>query len=57
MKGDDVMKHKTLKNKIFALILIGVGLVPLIAFKDATCLLLTGLAGVSLFFAKENLID
>lgn len=57
MKGDDVMKCKTLKNKIFALILVGVGLVPFIAFKDATCLLLTVLAGRALFFAKENLID
>lgn len=51
------MKRKTLKNKLYALILIGVGVVTLIAFKDATCLLLTGLAGGALFFAKENLID
>jgi hypothetical protein len=51
------MKRKKLKNKIYALILVGVGLVPLIAFNDATCLILTGLAGLLLFFAKENLID
>lgn len=57
MKGDDYMKRELLKNKLFAIGMIGVGLIPLIIFKDATILLLSVIFGVPLFVAKRNYID
>lgn len=57
MKGDDYMKHETLKNKIFAMIIVLIGLIVLAASKDATILLLSVLFGVPLFVAKRNYID
>lgn len=51
------MKHETLKNKIFAMIMILIGLIVLAVSKDATILLLSVLFGVPLFVAKRNYID
>ena len=47
---------KTLKNKLFATVLIGCGVIPLMAFNDATALVLFGGIGVPLFLARENWI-
>ena len=57
MKGDDYMKHETLKNKVFAMIMVLIGLIVLAASKDATILLLSVLFGVPLFVSKRNYID
>ena len=48
---------KTLKNKLVALGLIGVGIAPILIDHDATCLVLFGLPAIGLLFAKENYID
>lgn len=46
--------RKTIKNKIFALILIGVGALSIIPENDATAFIFICLIGVPMFFAKEN---
>lgn len=51
------MRRELLKNKLFAIGMIGVGLIPLIVFKDATILLLSVMIGVPLFVSKKNYID
>ena len=57
-KGEDIMtKYKTLKNKIFALLLLMVGIAPIIINGDATFLVFAGCFGIPLFFAKENWIE
>lgn len=55
MKGDDGM-IKNIKNKILALLLLGVALVPTLIIKDATFLVLMSLVAVPLFFSKRNWI-
>lgn len=49
--------HGTLKNKLCALTLLIVGVVPVLMDKDATVLVFSLLLGVPLFFAKENWIE
>lgn len=46
---------KTIKNKLMALALIGVGIVPIFIDGDATVLVLSLIIGVPMFFAKEDL--
>lgn len=49
-----VFTKETRDNKIVALLLIGVGLMPAVFFGDATILVFTTILAIGLFFAKEN---
>ena len=49
-------KKELLKNKLYALILILIGLVPILIERDGTVFILTLMIGLPLFFAKENWI-
>lgn len=51
------MKQSTKKNKIYALILIIIGIIPIFIEKDATPLIFFLFFAVPLFFAKKNVID
>lgn len=46
----------TLKNKVYATILMAAGLVPVFLMKDLTVLVFLGCFAVPMFFAKENWI-
>lgn len=48
---------KTIKNKIAALGMIMVGLVPALLDGDATVLVFAGLFAIPLFFAKEDVFN
>ena len=48
------MKEDTLANKLTAIVLLIVGMVPIFLFKDGTVMLLFSLFAVPLLFAKEN---
>ncbi len=50
------MKYKTLKNKIYAALLITIGMVPVVIDGDGTFLVLAGCIGIPMFFAKDNWI-
>lgn len=45
---------KNLRNKLFGILLLILGIVPILFYRDGTALLLFGLAAVSLFFAKTD---
>ena len=47
------MKCKTLKNKIYAVLLVLAGMVPMAIDNDATALVFLGAIAVPMFFAKE----
>lgn len=47
---------KTLKNKLYAVVLLICGYLPVLIDKDATALVFLTLIAVPLFFAKENWI-
>ena len=47
---------ETIKNKIYALVLIGIGALSILPENDATAFIFFCLIGVPLFFAKENWI-
>ena len=47
---------ETIKNKIYALVLIGTGALSILPENDATAFIFFCLIGVPLFFAKENWI-
>lgn len=49
-------KHKTLKNKVCALLLLMVGVVPILIEGDASFLVFAACLGIPLFFAKRNWI-
>ena len=51
------MVMKTLKNKLYGGGLILAGIVPMILDGDATALIMLGMVGVPLLFAKTNWID
>lgn len=48
--------HKTRKNKLIALLLLGVGIVSAMVDGDATFLVLAIVFAAGLFFAKQNWI-
>ena len=48
--------QETMWNKIFAVVLILIGLVSAYILKDCTYLLLTKVIGTPLFFSKKNYI-
>lgn len=50
------MKCKTLKNKIYAMLLMTVGILSTTIDSDATFFVLTFSIGLPMFFAKENWI-
>lgn len=47
---------KTLKNKLYAVVLLICGYLSALIVKDATALVFLALIAVPLFFAKENWI-
>lgn len=51
------MKKELIKNKIFGVLMIGVGMFTTIATRDATFLILALIFGFGLIIAKENYID
>lgn len=53
---DDIMKHELLKNKIYALILITIGVISILIEYDGTFFVLSLMLGIPLFFARENQI-
>lgn len=50
------MKCKTIKNKLAAIALIGIGIIPCLIDHDATTLILFGCIAVPMFFAKDEWI-
>lgn len=49
-------KKELLKNKLYALVLILIGLVPILIERDGTFFIFALIFGLPLFFAKENWI-
>ena len=49
-------KRELLKNKLYALVLILIGLVPILIERDVTFFTFALIFGIPLFFAKENWI-
>lgn len=49
-------KYKTLKNKMYATLLMIAGVVPTMIDGDATFLVFAGCIAIPLFFAKDNWI-
>lgn len=49
-------KRELLKNKIYSLILVGLGALSILIEYDATFFVFTSMIGIPLFFAKENWI-
>ena len=49
-------RKETIKNKIYALVLIGIGVLSIFPENDATACMFFCIIGVPLFFAKENWI-
>ena len=52
MKGDDGM----IKNKIYAIILLGTGVAVTALTMDATALLVVGMFAIPMFFSKKEWI-
>lgn len=50
-------KKETLKNKIFGLLFIILGVLSTLIDGDATFLVFALIIGIGLFFEKENVID
>lgn len=49
-------KRKLIKNKIYSLLLIGIGVLSILIEYDATFFIFSLMLGVPIFFAKENWI-
>lgn len=49
--------EKTWRNKVVAIILIVLGLIPMLLFKEGTFSLVMFIAAIGLIFAKENYIE
>lgn len=49
-------RRELLKNKLYALVLILMGLVPILIERDGTFFIFALMIGLPLFFAKENWI-
>lgn len=47
---------KTLKNKVYAIVLLACGVVPMLIDGDGTAFVFFGFIAIPLFFAKENWI-
>ena len=43
---------KNWRNKLYGVLLLILGIIPVFVYRDGTALILFGLAAVSLFFAK-----
>ena len=50
-------KVELLKNKIVAIALVALSLIPIIIDRDGTILIFTGVIAFGLFFSKENWIS
>ena len=51
-----MLQRKLLKNKLYALVLILIGLVSILIERDGTFFIFALMIGLPLFFAKENWI-
>lgn len=49
-------RRSLIKNKLYALVLILIGVVPILIDQDGTFFIFALMFGVPLFFAKENWI-
>lgn len=49
-------RKELLKNKIYSLLLILIGVVPILIDRDGTFFIFTLMLGLPLFFARENWI-
>lgn len=49
-------KAELVKNKVYALIIIAIGVIPALLELDATFTIIALMLGACLFFAKENMI-
>ncbi len=50
------IKRELLKNKLYALILIGLGWLSILPDRDGTFLVFISMIAIPLFFSKENWI-
>lgn len=48
---------ETLKNKVYAIILMVLGFIPVIIEQDATALIFLSVFAIPLFFARRNWIN
>jgi hypothetical protein len=55
-KEDKMWRRELLKNKIYSLILIGIGALIVLIGYDGTFFIFTLMLGLPLFFTKENWI-
>lgn len=51
------IKRELLKNKVYALILIGLGWLSILPDRDGTFLVFISMIAIPLFFSKENWIN
>lgn len=51
-----MFRHELIKNKLYSIGLILIGIVPVLIEGDATALIFFLMIGIPLFFAKENWI-
>ena len=49
--------YKTLKNKVYSLLLIVVGAASILLERDVTVFVVFSLIAIPIFFAKENIIE
>lgn len=55
-KEDKMWQRSLIKNKLYALVLMLIGVVPILIDRDGTFFIFTLMLGLPLFFAKENWI-
>ena len=53
----EVKKMKTLKNKLYALLFVALGVAALAIDNDCTVLVLISIFAVPMFLARENIFD
>lgn len=51
-----MFRRKLIKNKLYSVVLILIGIIPILIEGDATALVFFLMIGLPLFFAKENWI-
>lgn len=49
-------KHELIKNKLYSILLIGIGVLSILIEYDATFFVFSLMLGIPLFFARENWI-
>lgn len=49
-------KRELIENKIYGLLIVGIGILTIFISYDLTAFILTAMFGVPIFFSKENVI-